>query len=128
MSEGSENNQVAQGATQEQAVADTDISQKTANQKPQQGDAQQKKQKGQNTNTGSRGRQKKGMIELEPTIGCRYLRINKFLGLIPSRDFYPEDMRFQRWLFDNMRETARLFGFQVLFISAAFLLFSNLNR
>jgi histidyl-tRNA synthetase len=38
------------------------------------------------------------MVELEPTVG--------------TRDFYPEDMRLQRWLFDNMRETARLFGFQ----------------
>ena len=29
-----------------------------------------------------------------------------------TRDFFPEDMRMQRWLFDRFRETARLYGFQ----------------
>ena len=29
-----------------------------------------------------------------------------------TRDFYPPEMRVQNWLFDNFRETARLFGFQ----------------
>jgi len=29
-----------------------------------------------------------------------------------TRDFFPEDMRVQRWLFDRFRETARLYGFE----------------
>ena len=29
-----------------------------------------------------------------------------------TRDFFPEDMRMQRWLFDRFRETAQLYGFQ----------------
>jgi len=29
-----------------------------------------------------------------------------------TRDFFPEEMRQQNWLFDKFRETARLFGFQ----------------
>lgn len=29
-----------------------------------------------------------------------------------TRDFYPEDMRVQNWLFGHMKETARLFGFK----------------
>lgn len=88
--EGSENTPVVEVVKQEETVvasvdAQNDISKKTANQKgnpnqqkgnPNQQGApksdQPKKQKGENTNTGSRGRQKKGMIELEPTIGCRY--------------------------------------------------------
>jgi histidyl-tRNA synthetase len=47
-----------------------------------------------------RGRnQKKGLVEVEPTFGCR--------------DFYPQQMRLQRWLFDNFRSVASLYGFQV---------------
>eukprot|EP01126_Amoeba_proteus_P061005 TRINITY_DN8141_c0_g2_i1.p1 TRINITY_DN8141_c0_g2~~TRINITY_DN8141_c0_g2_i1.p1 ORF type:complete len:477 (+),score=109.64 TRINITY_DN8141_c0_g2_i1:83-1432(+) len=52
-----------------------------------------------NTNTSKRDRAKnKGMVEVEPTYGCR--------------DFYPQEMRLQRWIFDNWREVARLYGFQ----------------
>ena len=29
-----------------------------------------------------------------------------------TRDFYPEDLRFQDWLFGHFRETAYRFGFE----------------
>lgn len=29
-----------------------------------------------------------------------------------TRDFFPEEMRLQRWLFDRFRDTAQLYGFQ----------------
>eukprot|EP01127_Copromyxa_protea_P004784 TRINITY_DN1460_c0_g1_i1.p1 TRINITY_DN1460_c0_g1~~TRINITY_DN1460_c0_g1_i1.p1 ORF type:complete len:413 (-),score=115.26 TRINITY_DN1460_c0_g1_i1:193-1347(-) len=38
------------------------------------------------------------MVEVEPTFG--------------TRDFYPQDMRLQRWLFDNFRAVAKSYGFQ----------------
>lgn len=41
---------------------------------------------------------KKMAVDLEPCSG--------------TRDFFPEDMRMQRWLFDKFRETSALFGFQ----------------
>jgi len=50
-----------------------------------------------NTNTSKRGR-KKGVIEVEPTSGCR--------------DFYPEEMRVRNYLFDAWRYVAKAFGFQ----------------
>jgi hypothetical protein len=51
-------------------------------------------------NTSKRGRnQAKGMIEVEPVMG--------------TRDFYPEDMRLRNWLFDNFRQVAKSFCFQV---------------
>lgn len=60
---------------------------------------QQQKPKA-NTNTSKRGRaSKKGMVEVEPTFG--------------TRDFYPQDMRLQRWLFDHFRAVAKQYGFQV---------------
>lgn len=51
-------------------------------------------------NTSKRGRNKaKGLIEVEPVMG--------------TRDFYPEDMRLRNWLFDNFRQIAKSFCFQV---------------
>jgi len=51
-------------------------------------------------NTSKRGRnQAKGLIEVEPVMG--------------TRDFYPEDMRVRNWLFDNFRQIAKAFCFQV---------------
>lgn len=64
-------------------------------------DNKQAPKKAANTNTSKRGRAgNKGMVEVEPTFGCR--------------DFYPEDMRRQRWLFDHFRAVAKIYGFQVL--------------
>lgn len=57
------------------------------------------KVKAVNTNTSKRGR-KKGMIEVEPTSGCR--------------DFYPEEMRIRTYLFDAWKAVAKSFGFQVI--------------
>ena len=52
------------------------------------------------TMTSKRGRnEKKGVIEVEPVMG--------------TRDFYPEEMRLRNWLFDNFRQVARSFCFQV---------------
>jgi len=42
--------------------------------------------------------EKKGTINLDPPSG--------------TRDFFPSEMRQQRWLFNKFRETATLFGFQ----------------
>lgn len=51
-------------------------------------------------NTSKRGRSAaKGTIEIEPVMG--------------TRDFYPEDMRLRSWLFNQFRETAKSFCFQV---------------
>lgn len=61
--------------------------------------AQPKKEKGANTNTSHRGRGKGDMIEVEPTSGCR--------------DFYPQEMRIQNFLFDHWKAVAKSFGFQV---------------
>ena len=61
-------------------------------------DNKRNKEKRPNTNTSHRGRNKGGMIETEPISGCR--------------DFEPEKMRLQRWLFDHWREVAKLYGFQ----------------
>jgi len=54
----------------------------------------------QNTQgSNKRGRKnKKTFIETEPITG--------------TRDFYPDDMRMQNWLFGQFKEVARLFGFQ----------------
>lgn len=61
---------------------------------------EEKKKKGKNVNTSKRGRkQAKGMIEIEPVIG--------------TRDFYPEDMRLRKWLFNHFHDVARQFCFQV---------------
>lgn len=63
-------------------------------------DVEVKKKKGKNVNTSKRGRkQNKGMIEVEPVIG--------------TRDFYPEDMRLRKWLFNNFHNIANQFCFQV---------------
>ncbi len=40
---------------------------------------------------------------------------SQFLSMKPyrgTRDFYPEDMRFRRWIFDTMRRAAESFGYE----------------
>lgn len=65
--------------------------------KPQKEKAEQAKKV---ANTSKRGRNKnKGIIEIEPVMG--------------TRDFYPEDMRLRTWLFEQFREVAKSYCFQV---------------
>lgn len=54
----------------------------------------------------------KGMIEVQSVHG--------------TRDFYPDDMRIQNWLFDQFKSVAHSFAFQVcLVLSCLFLLFKK---
>lgn len=78
------------------AATETSTSAATAPAKQQTEKADKKKV----ANTSKRGRNAaKGIIEIEPVMG--------------TRDFYPEDMRLRTWLFDQFREVAKSFCFQV---------------
>eukprot|EP00761_Pharyngomonas_kirbyi_P009282 gb/GECH01009298.1/.p1 GENE.gb/GECH01009298.1/~~gb/GECH01009298.1/.p1 ORF type:complete len:475 (+),score=146.27 gb/GECH01009298.1/:1-1425(+) len=63
----------------------------------QQDSTKQKNNNSQNKKQNKK-KSKKPLIDLEPVRG--------------TRDFLPENMRKQRWLFDNFRQVAHLFGFE----------------